>query len=106
MLDIIKFNWIKTPCSRKTERRPCRQGIRRGFLLCIFALASCLFPAALYFGMLIPPALKTGDAITVPAVFAFATVHLQQGFQWDSIILYTCLRDKPAGTVMNKASDI
>jgi len=56
--------------------------------------------------MLIPPALKTGDAITVPAVFAFATVHLQQGFQWDSIILYTCLRDKPAGTVMNKASDI
>lgn len=39
----------------------------------IFALALCPFAAVLFFGMLIPIALKTGDALFVPAVFAIAT---------------------------------
>lgn len=39
----------------------------------IFALALCPFAAVLFFGMLIPIALKTGDGIIVPAVFAIAT---------------------------------
>lgn len=39
----------------------------------IFALALCPFAAVLFFGMLIPIALKTGDALIVPAVFAIAT---------------------------------
>jgi cytochrome c biogenesis protein CcdA len=39
----------------------------------IFALALCPFAAVLFFGMLIPIALKTGDAIFVPAVFGIAT---------------------------------
>jgi cytochrome c biogenesis protein CcdA len=50
------------------------KGYLGGFLLgVIFALALCPFSAVLFFGMLIPIALKTGDAIFVPAVFALAT---------------------------------
>ena len=36
-------------------------------------MAFCPFSAVLYFGMLIPLALKTGDAILLPSVFGFAT---------------------------------
>lgn len=39
----------------------------------IFALAFCPFSAVLYFGMLIPLALRFGDGILIPSVFAFAT---------------------------------
>jgi len=50
------------------------KGYAGGFLLgVIFALAFCPFSAVLFFGMLIPIALKTGDALLVPAVFAIAT---------------------------------
>ncbi len=50
------------------------KGYLGGFLLgVIFALALCPFSAVLFFGMLIPIALKTGDALFVPAVFATAT---------------------------------
>ncbi|NYT06945.1 MAG: sulfite exporter TauE/SafE family protein [Methanomicrobiales archaeon] len=50
------------------------QGYLGGFLLgIVFALALCPFSAVLFFGMLLPLALKTGDAILVPAVFALAT---------------------------------
>jgi len=50
------------------------KGYLGGFLLgIVFALALCPFSAVLFFGMLIPIALKTGDAIFVPAVFAIAT---------------------------------
>ncbi|MDD1658240.1 MAG: aromatic aminobenezylarsenical efflux permease ArsG family transporter [Methanomicrobiales archaeon] len=50
------------------------QGYAGGFLLgVIFALAFCPFSAVLFFGMLIPLALKTGDALLVPAVFSIAT---------------------------------
>ncbi|MDH7491052.1 MAG: aromatic aminobenezylarsenical efflux permease ArsG family transporter [Methanolinea sp.] len=43
------------------------------FLGVIFALALCPFAAVLFFGMLVPIALKTGDSLFVPAVFAVAT---------------------------------
>ncbi|HJX50087.1 MAG TPA: sulfite exporter TauE/SafE family protein, partial [Candidatus Nanoarchaeia archaeon] len=39
----------------------------------IFALAFCPFSAVLFFGMLIPLALKFSDGILIPSVFAFAT---------------------------------
>ena len=39
----------------------------------LFALAFCPFSAVLYFGMLIPLALKTHDGLVVPSVFALAT---------------------------------
>jgi len=39
----------------------------------IFALAFCPFSAVLFFGMLIPLALRAGDGIIIPAIFAFST---------------------------------
>lgn len=59
---------------QKLETYLAGKGYAGGFLLgVIFALALCPFSAVLFFGMLIPLALKTGDAIFVPAVFAVAT---------------------------------
>ncbi len=50
------------------------KGYTGSFLLGIlFALSFCPFSAVLFFGMLIPIALKTGDALLVPAVFGIAT---------------------------------
>ncbi|MDD1705466.1 MAG: aromatic aminobenezylarsenical efflux permease ArsG family transporter [Methanoregulaceae archaeon] len=59
---------------RKIELYLGEKGYFGAFLLgVIFALALCPFAAVLFFGMLIPIALKTGDVILVPAVFAIAT---------------------------------
>ncbi|MBN1194190.1 MAG: sulfite exporter TauE/SafE family protein [Methanomicrobiaceae archaeon] len=50
------------------------KGEAGSFLLgMLFALSFCPFSAVLYFGMLIPIALQTGDALLVPGVFGFAT---------------------------------
>jgi cytochrome c-type biogenesis protein len=59
---------------QKLEASLGERGYLGGFLLgVVFALAFCPFSAVLFFGMLVPIALKTGDAILVPAVFALAT---------------------------------
>lgn len=59
---------------QKIELYLGEKGYLGGFLLgVVFALALCPFAAVLFFGMLIPIALKTGDAIFVPAVFGIAT---------------------------------
>ena len=59
---------------RRIETALADRGYAGGFLLgVIFALALCPFSAVLFFGMLIPLALKTGDALFVPAVFGIAT---------------------------------
>jgi cytochrome c biogenesis protein CcdA len=75
MLEIIDVplpgghGWLQ-----KIEMYLAERGYAGGFLLgVIFALAFCPFSAVLFFGMLIPIALRTGDAIVVPAVFALAT---------------------------------
>jgi cytochrome c biogenesis protein CcdA len=75
MLEIVdvplpgKHDWLQ-----KIEVYLGERGYIGGFLLgVVFALAFCPFSAVLFFGMLIPIALKTGDAIFVPAVFALAT---------------------------------
>lgn len=50
------------------------KGCAGSFILgVIFALSFCPFSAVLFFGMLIPIALKTGDALLVPGVFGLAT---------------------------------
>lgn len=50
------------------------KGETGSFLLgMLFALSFCPFSAVLFFGMLIPIALKTGDALLVPGVFGIAT---------------------------------
>ncbi len=75
MLEIVDIplpgghGWLQ-----KLEMYLGEKGYLGGFLLgVVFALALCPFSAVLFFGMLIPVALKTGDAIFVPAVFAIAT---------------------------------
>ncbi|MDD1720206.1 MAG: aromatic aminobenezylarsenical efflux permease ArsG family transporter [Methanoregulaceae archaeon] len=54
--------------------RLAEKGYLGSFLIgVIFALTFCPFSAVLYFGMLIPLALREGDALVIPAVFAIAT---------------------------------
>ena len=54
--------------------RVSRWGMVGGFLMGIlFALAFCPYSAILYFGVLIPLALKTSGGIALPAVFAIGT---------------------------------
>lgn len=50
------------------------KGVVGSFILgVLFALSFCPFSAVLFFGMLIPIALKTGDALLVPTIFGIAT---------------------------------
>jgi cytochrome c biogenesis protein CcdA len=75
MLNIIKFNFIKSSGKLdKIKEKLSDKGYLGSFLLgIIFALAFCPFSAVLFFGMLIPLALKYSDGILIPSVFAFAT---------------------------------
>jgi len=79
LLDIFHFDrlpggdWF----SGFTSGIPARladKGYLGAFLLgVIFALSFCPFSAVLFFAMLIPLALSTGDPVVIPAVFALAT---------------------------------
>jgi cytochrome c-type biogenesis protein len=79
MLDIIKFKFNSK--KKKTGSRMNRlkeklasKGLLGSFILgVVFALAFCPFSAVLFFGMLIPLAIKAGDGIIIPSVFALAT---------------------------------
>ncbi|MFC1697172.1 aromatic aminobenezylarsenical efflux permease ArsG family transporter [Nanoarchaeota archaeon] len=75
MLDVIKLHFMKdNKVLNKLKEKLANKGLLGSFLLgVIFALAFCPFSAVLFFGMLIPLAIKAGDAIIIPAVFAFAT---------------------------------
>jgi len=75
MLDIIKLNIFKSNDKlSKLKEKLAKKGFLGSFLLgVIFALAFCPFSAVLFFGMLIPIALKAGDGLIIPAVFALAT---------------------------------
>ncbi len=75
MLDIVKVNMIKNSDTMNTLKKTLtRKGFIGSFLLgALFALAFCPFSAVLFFGMLIPLAIKVGDSILIPAIFAFAT---------------------------------
>lgn len=75
MLDIIDIplpgggNHLTTLMETYSEK-----GFVGSFILgFLFALSFCPFSAVLFFGMLIPIALKTGDALLIPAVFGIAT---------------------------------
>jgi cytochrome c-type biogenesis protein len=102
MLEVIKLDFIKMPGgSDRLKEKLTEKGYFGGFLLgAVFALAFCPFSAVLFFGMLIPLALKTGDAIMVPSVFAFATGLPVILF---SVLLVTSV--SKVGQVMNKVSE-
>lgn len=75
MLNVIKINFIRSSdWLNKLREKLAKKGYLGSFLLgVIFALAFCPFSAVLFFGMLIPIALKAGDGFFIPAIFAFAT---------------------------------
>ena len=75
MLDMIKINFIqKNDKLSALKEKLAKKGFLGAFLLgVIFALAFCPFSAVLFFGMLIPLAIKAGDGLIIPSVFAFAT---------------------------------
>jgi len=75
MLDMVKFNLNKSGEKlNHVKEKLASKGLLGSFLLgVLFALAFCPFSAVLFFGMLIPLAVKAGDGILIPAVFAFAT---------------------------------
>jgi cytochrome c-type biogenesis protein len=79
MLDIIPLpsfagNSPWSDMMKKLSERLSTKGYTGSFLLgMIFSFSFCPFSAVLFFGMLIPLALSTGDAIIIPTVFALAT---------------------------------
>jgi cytochrome c biogenesis protein CcdA len=75
MLDIIKMNFFKSNAKLEAlKEKLAKKGFIGSFLFgVIFALAFCPFSGVLFFGMLIPLAIKAGDGIIIPSVFALAT---------------------------------
>ncbi|MBN1386091.1 sulfite exporter TauE/SafE family protein [Candidatus Woesearchaeota archaeon] len=101
MLDVIKINFLKTSDKlNKIKEKLAQKGFLGSFLLgVIFALAFCPFSAVLFFGMLIPIALKAGDGLIIPSVFAFATGLPVIIFSF--ILVYSVSR---LGAIMDKIS--
>jgi len=74
MLGIIKLNFGNNDYFANIKEKLSKKGLMGSFLLgVLFALAFCPFSAVLFFGMLIPLAIQTGDALLLPSVFAIAT---------------------------------
>jgi len=75
MLEIININFFKSnPKLDTLKEKLAKKGFIGSFLLgVIFALAFCPFSAVLFFGMLIPLAIRTGDGFFIPSIFALAT---------------------------------
>lgn len=75
MLNIDKFSF--SPGGGKLSslaEKAAGRGLIGGFLLgMLFALAFCPYSAILFFGVLVPLALRSSNGITLPAVFAVGT---------------------------------
>ncbi len=88
MLDVLK---IKFPGISSLTERMSKKGISNYwdvFLLgMVFALAFCPYSGVLYFGMLIPLTISSGNAFVQPFVFAVATGLPVILFAW--LIAYT-----------------
>jgi len=99
LLELVKIEFFKGENRLASlQAKLAEKGYLGAFLLgVLFSLAFCPFSGVLYFGMLIPLALKTGDAIILPSVFGLAT-----GLP---VILFSILLVKSVSTlgkVMNK----
>jgi len=80
VIGLVMLNIIKLPSLKSGERinkireKLSERGYLGSFLLgVLFALAFCPFSAVLFFGMLIPLALKYSDGILIPSIFSLAT---------------------------------
>jgi len=102
MLEAIKFDFkVAGPRLDNLKESLSEKGYIGSFLLgAVFALAFCPFSAVLFFGMLIPLAIRFSDGILIPSAFAFAT-----GLP---VILMSLVLVKSAskvGTIMNKVQE-
>ena len=74
MLDVIPLRFGGGQKLERIKEKIAGKGLFGSFVLgVVFALAFCPFSAVLFFGMLIPLALRAGDGIIIPSVFALAT---------------------------------
>ncbi|MFH0861803.1 MAG: aromatic aminobenezylarsenical efflux permease ArsG family transporter [Candidatus Altiarchaeota archaeon] len=75
MLEAIKFDFmVGGDRMDRLGKTLADLGYAGAFLLgVLFALAFCPFSAVLYFGMMIPLALKAHDGVAIPSAFALAT---------------------------------
>jgi cytochrome c biogenesis protein CcdA len=108
LFGLIMLQIIKLPVMRSSglidnlKEKLSKKGYLGSFLLGIlFALAFCPFSGVLYFGMLIPLALKVGDPILIPGIFALAT-----GLPVIIFSLFLTYSMSKLGIIMNKVSHV
>ena len=74
LLEIIKFKTPAFSLSEKHQNKLAGSGVAGAFILgLIFALVFCPVSAALFFGSLIPLALKSELGVTLPFIYGIAT---------------------------------
>ena len=74
LLDLIRLPMKGWAVSLKLQQKAAQMGALGAlFLGVLFALSFCPLSAALFFGSLIPLAVKLESSIVIPSVFAFAT---------------------------------
>jgi cytochrome c biogenesis protein CcdA len=74
LLEIIKFKMPAFSLSEKHQNKLSGSGVAGAFVLgLIFALVFCPVSAALFFGSLIPLALKSELGVTLPFIYGIAT---------------------------------
>ena len=101
MIELIKLPVMKSSrfIDNIKEKLSKKGYVGSFFLGVLFALAFCPFSGVLYFGMLIPLALKAGDPLLVPGVFALAT-----GLPVIVFSLILTYSVSKIGNIMNKVS--
>ncbi len=74
LLELVKFNLPSASPSDKVQKKLASVGIAGSFLLgALFALAFCPVSAALFFGSLIPLAIRTNSSIGLPLLYGIGT---------------------------------
>jgi len=74
LLEIIRINIPSLALSQKQHKKIAEAGLAGSFLLgAIFALAFCPVSAALFFGSLIPLALRSEAGVTLPFIYGIGT---------------------------------
>ena len=98
MLDVLQIKFPGLPSLAEKMRRKGISNYWDVLLLgIIFALAFCPYSGVLYFGMLIPITIGSGNAVMLPLMFALATGIPVIIFAW--LIAYTL---SSVGTFYNK----
>lgn len=103
MLEVIKLPVMKSSgfIDNLKEKLSKKGYLGSFFLGVLFAMAFCPFSGVLYFGMLIPLALKAGDPLFIPGIFALAT-----GLPVIAFSLILTYSVSKIGSVMNKVSQV